>query len=187
MHTDAWSANYCPDAGPSVKVGPDGTVHVAWWTGKDGRAGTQYARSTDGGGTFSAPVALGLAEHSRAAHIQLALGEGGGVDSGLVVAAWDDGTRQIPQVVVRVSRDYGRTFAPGAAVSAAGNEAGYPVVTLRGDTVLVAWQERSLAAAAADSVARKAKDMNDPSTYVNAVGAMQVVTRSGVVVGGGTR
>ncbi|HEY7192800.1 MAG TPA: sialidase family protein, partial [Gemmatimonadales bacterium] len=60
VHADTWQVNYCPDAGPSIKVGRDGTLHVAWWTGRTGRAGTQYAQSRDGGVTFSAPVPLGL-------------------------------------------------------------------------------------------------------------------------------
>lgn len=182
VHVDAWQVSYCPDAGPSVKVGGDGVVHIAWWTGKEGSAGTQYAQSSDGGRTFSAPVALGLGQHSRAAHIQLALGND--TDSHTVVAAWDDGTRQIPQIVLRVSRDGGRSFGPAEGASDEGSQAGYPVVTLQRDTIMLAWQERSLAAAAADSAASATKDKNDASTYVNAVGAMQIVTRRGVMSGG---
>jgi hypothetical protein len=45
--------------------------------------------------------------------------------------------------------------------------------------VLVAWQERPLEAARQDSAARASLDKNDPQTYVNAVGAMQVMMRSG--------
>lgn len=179
VHTDAWRVEYCPDAGPSIKSGPDGVLHVAWWTGKPGSAGTQYARSTDGGRTFGAPVPLGLAQQSRAAHVQIALGNAGGEP--VVVAAWDDGTRMVPQIVVRVSRDGGRTFGSTQAVSSSGNQAGYPVVMVRGDTVLVAWQERSLAAAMADSSARAKSARNDASDYVTAVGALQVVARSGVL------
>ncbi|HEY7233301.1 MAG TPA: sialidase family protein [Gemmatimonadaceae bacterium] len=185
VHADAWKVNYCPDAGPSVKVGRDGTVHVAWWTGKEGSAGTQYARSGDGGRTFSAPVALGLAQYSRAAHIQVTLGSG--IDSSLVVATWDDGTRRVPQVVTRISRDAGRTFGPAITVSDSQHEAGYPVVAVRGDTIVVAWQERTLAAAAAESASLAKKDTLDPATYVNNVGALQVVTRRGVIAGSGTQ
>jgi len=185
VHTDAWQVNYCPDAGPSVKVSPSGVVHVAWWTGKEGSAGTKYTQSKDGGSSFSTPIPLGLARYSRAAHIQLALGAGR--DSNTVVAAWDDGTLQTPQVVVRISRDGGRTFAAAQPVSDAGSEAAYPVVALQHDTIRVAWQERSLAAAGAESEARAKKDTADAATYVNAVGALHVVTRSAVMTGGSER
>jgi hypothetical protein len=66
-------------------------------------------------------------------------------------------------------------------LSESNSQAGYPVVLLRRDTVMVAWQERSLAAASADSVAMAKKDRNDPAAYVNAVGALQVMTRTGVL------
>ncbi len=183
VHTDAWHVTYCPDAGPSIRAGRHGTLHVAWWTGREGRAGTQYTQSRDGGTTFSTPVPLGLAEYSRASHIQLAVGEG--PDSDLVVAAWDDGTRDVPSIVVRVSRDGGRRFAPAEVVSSPEREAGYPVLMLRPGAVLVAWQERSLAAAAEDSATRAKLDPTDPRTYINTVGAMQVLTRTGLLVAEG--
>jgi hypothetical protein len=182
VHVDAWQVDYCPDAGPALRVGANGAVHVAWWTGKPGAAGTQYARSTDGARTFAAPVPLGLAANSRAAHIQLALGAG--ADSGLVVAAWDDGTRKVPQVVVRVSRDGGRTFDEADALSASDHQSGYPVVVVRGDSLVVAWQQRSITAVSLDSLAHAHQDTTDPNRYISALGRMQVVTRRGAWRGG---
>jgi len=136
-HADDWRFDACPDAGPALAVDDSGRVHVAWWTGLEGRAGVYYARSSDGARTFSAPVPLGVARFSRPAHVQLALG-----DSGTVAAAWDDGTRQVPQVMLRVSRDGGARFGPAAAVSAPGRLAAFPVLALRGDDLTVAWSEK---------------------------------------------
>jgi peroxiredoxin len=182
VHADAWKVDHCPDAGPSVRVARDGVVHVAWWTGKDGAAGVRYVQSLDGGRTFSEPVLLGVAAQSRPAHVQLALGDAS--HAGVIAAAWDDGTMAVPRIVVRLSRDNGKTFGPAEPVSAAGDQAGYPVVNLRGDTVMVAWQARSLAEASADSAqhaAMVAHDPNDAGAYINRVGAMQVMTRRGVI------
>ena len=89
-----------------------GTVHIAWWTGKQGSAGVFYARSTDKGATFGEPIALGAAEFSAPAHVQLALGA-----EGSVVAVWDDGTVKTPRVVLRVSHDNGASFGPLTLVS----------------------------------------------------------------------
>ncbi len=178
VHTDAWKVDYCPDAGPSIKVTRDGTLRVAWWTGKDGAAGTQYTESRDGGRTFSAPVPLGLAQHSRAAHIQLAQNDAA---PGLIATAWDDGTLETPRIMLRLSRDGGRTFEAAQPVSAPAMAAGYPVIVLRADTVLVAWQERTLNAAAADSAAHASMNRNDPAAYVNSVGALHIVMRRGVI------
>ncbi|GAC1690328.1 MAG: hypothetical protein NVS9B3_08910 [Gemmatimonadaceae bacterium] len=179
VHADDWHVTYCPDAGPSIRVGEDGVVHVAWWTGREGRAGVQYTASRDGGRTFEAPVPLGLAPLSRAAHVQLAVGRG--VNSGLVVAAWDDGTRKVSPVVARLSRDGGRTFGDTQLLSADGQSAGYPVVDLRADTVTVAWQERTMQGAAHDSGARSAAHGHGSTPWIDPVGSWQVVSRRGVV------
>ncbi len=176
VHVDDWHVNYCPDAGPSIKVGADGTVHIAWWTGKTGQAGVQYAQSKDHGASFSPPIPLGVGAFSRAAHAQLALGSGANAET--VVAVWDDGTRQPSQIVARISRDGGLTFADAEPLSSPGNAAGYPVVSLRDAGLTVAWQERSSAEATRDSVAHARMDPKAATTYINSVGTLQVVSRS---------
>jgi hypothetical protein len=176
VHADDWKFDGCPHAGPSVRVDSAGAVHVAWWTGKEGAAGTWYARSDDGARTFAAPVALGVAELSRPAHVQLALGA-----DGVVAAAWDDGTVRTPAVRLRVSRDGGRTFAEPTTVSAAGRVATFPVLAAAGRSLAVAWAERSEAEAAHE--AAHAPDMRDPTAVkkLGRVGASRVMLRTGAV------
>ncbi|MEO8451532.1 MAG: sialidase family protein [Gemmatimonadota bacterium] len=177
VHADEWRVTYCPDAGPSIKVGGDGTVHIAWWTGKAGAAGVYYAGSTDGARVFGAPVPLGVAAASRAAHVQLALGS-----PNTVVAAWDDGTRQSPRIVVRTSRDGGRSFGETQALSLADRTVGYPVVALRADTVTVAWQERTLEEAGADSAHQSHGAINDTvssARHIKPVASWRIVARTG--------
>ncbi len=58
VHADRWAIDGCPHAGPSVAADADGRVHVAWFTGAEGRAGLWHAVSTDGGMTFAAPTPL---------------------------------------------------------------------------------------------------------------------------------
>ena len=165
VHEDGWVVHACPDAGPSLAVDAGGRVHIAWWTGKEGRAGVQYAVAPPGAERFSAPVPLGLAEFSRPAHVQLALAR----DSA-VVAAWDDGTMKSPAIVARISRDGGRSFAPATRLSDRGRSAGYPVVYTRDSAVAVAWQEQDTLAAA-----RSAAD------HARKVGALHVALREGVL------
>ena len=157
-----------------MQVDTAGRVHIGWWTGREGSAGVYYARSDDGARTFSEPVALGVAAFSRPAHVQLALGSGE-----KVVAAWDDGTLETPRVRVRVSRDAGKSFGPTTDASAAGRAAGFPVVGTVGDTVVVAWSERSAAAEAHERNAHP--DMSNPAAVMplSAVGDAEVVVRRG--------
>lgn len=140
VHADEWVYDACPHAGPSMQVDFAGRLHVAWWTGKDGMAGVYYANSGDNAATFSAPVALGVAEFSRPAHVQLALG-----GSGQVVAAWDDGTLETPEVVMRASSDNGRTFSAAQRVSDAGAWATFPMLRLAGNQVNIVWSQQTKA------------------------------------------
>jgi hypothetical protein len=176
VHADEWVFEGCPHAGPSMQVDSAGRLHVAWWTGKDGSAGVWYARSDDGARTFGEAVPLGVAKFSRPSHVQLALGAGG-----TVAAAWDDGTRDVPQVMLRVSRDGGASFAPATAISADGRAAGFPVLALRGDSVVVAWSEKS-AASASREMSHEAM-MKDPKAMkgLTTVGDAEVVVRRGKV------
>jgi hypothetical protein len=175
-HADDWVFDGCPHAGPSLQVDAAGRVHVAWWTGKRGAAGVWYARSDDGARSFGAPVALGVGELSRPAHVQLALGA-----DGLVAAAWDDGTLETPAVVLRLSRDGGRRFGAPVPVSGPDVAATFPVLAVAGRRVSVAWAEQSRAAAG--HAAAHAPDMRDPRAVkrLGRVGESQVLVRTGEV------
>ena len=176
VHADDWVFDACPHAGPSLQVDARGRVHVAWWTGKEGSAGVYYARSDDGAKTFGTPVPLGVAEFSRPAHVQLALGEGE-----VVAAAWDDGTKQTPVVVLRVSHDGGASFAPAQALSAKGRAAAFPVIGISPRGVTVAWSEEDAAAAAAQQHSHAS--MKDPKARqrLEPVGEAQVMVRRGAI------
>jgi hypothetical protein len=174
VHDDGWVFEGCPHAGPSMLVDAAGTLHVGWWTGREGAAGTFYARSTDGGRAFTPRVALGEAAFSRPAHVQLALD---GV--GMVLAAWDDGRDSLPRVLLRVSRDGGATFGDEIPASDPVIAASFPVVALREGTVTVAWSQRTAESHAHAEHSRP--DMSKPSSVMPLpeVGAQQVLVRHG--------
>jgi hypothetical protein len=178
VHADDWKFDACPHAGPAIATDGDGTLHVTWWTGKEGSAGVFYARSTDGGKTFSPATPLGVAQYSRPAHVQMAL-----ASNHRVIVTWDDGTKQVPQVVVRVSHDGGAHFGEPSVLSGADRAATFPVLGVAGDSLSVAWSEvsaeSSRAATAADAAA-KAKDPKAPQG-LESVGGAQVFVRRGVL------
>lgn len=62
VHGDHWKLDGCPDRGPGIEVGPDGTIHVVWYTAAPGLEGLHYARSIDGGRTFGSPIPLNFGE-----------------------------------------------------------------------------------------------------------------------------
>jgi hypothetical protein len=174
VHADEWVFDGCPHAGPSMQVDSAGRVHIAWWTGKQGAAGTYYAQSSDGGKSFRKPVALGVSEFSAPAHVQLALGPGG-----TIVTVWDDGTVKTPKVVMRVSADGGRSFSPATGVSAAGVAATFPVLAVRDKEITIAWSEQS--PEVHDHATMMAPDMKDPKAVkgLPEVGQTAVRVRTG--------
>ena len=173
VHADDWVVDGCPHAGPSLQVDSGGRVHVAWWTGKEGAAGVWYARSDDGV-HFSAAVPLGVARQSMPAHVQLAVTRGGDV-----VATWDDGTVEVPRVLVRVSRDGGASFEPAVQLSAPGRAGEFPVLAVHGDSVTVAWTGQT--AAAREREMRAMPNMKRPGATMplRAVGEASVLVRRG--------
>jgi hypothetical protein len=170
---DGWVYPGCPHAGPSLKVDSEGTVHIAWWTGRPGQAGVYYARSTDAGASFaSRPVAVG--ERSSPAHVQLALLRAG------VMVVWDDGHGSLPGILLRRADDAGwgapiRLSTPGLAAS-------FPVIGAWGDSVLVAWTQVGEARHHQEADARS--PMSDPNGVmpVPRVGQAEVFVRMGRVV-----
>ena len=168
---DGWVFPGCPHAGPSLRVAADGSLHVAWWTGKSGEAGVYYARSDDGGATFTAaPIAT--AEHSSPAHVQLALLAGR-----RVAVAWDDGHSELPAILLRVGE--GREFGKPARLSASRAAATYPVIAASGDSLFVAWSQVGEASHRAAMAARV--DMKVPNAVMRLprVGQAEIMGRQG--------
>jgi hypothetical protein len=168
---DGWVFPGCPHAGPSLRADSTGTLHIAWWTGKEGEAGVWYARSTDHGNTWEAQP-MAVADRSLPAHAQLALSP-----TGAVIVAYDDGLGATPRVMVRASGDGGATFGEPVAVSGVGMAATFPVVAITGDTLLVAWSQVSDSAHRAAMAARP--DMDDPGARMPLprVGQQEVLVR----------
>jgi hypothetical protein len=174
VRADDWVYPGCPHAGPSLEVDAEGAVHVAWWTGKEGEAGVYYARSTDGGRSFTAqPIATG--ERARPAHVQLA------VSGGNVYLAWDDGLGSIPRVFLRRSMDRGESFGEASLLSDPEVAASFPVLAVHHDSVAVAWSQTT----AAEHQARLAAmaDMKDPKAVMPLprVGQSEILMRVGAI------
>jgi len=170
VHADGWVFPGCPHAGPSLATDAKGRLHIAWWTGKEGRAAAWYARADDGE-TFGEPVALSAIGTPRPVHVQLA------VRGDTVVAAWDDDIGAGLQVFTRSSIDGGRTFGRAHALSAAGRAAAFPVVGIAHGRVTVAWTEKAEHDHLHDETSRP--DMRDPSATMglSTVGRASVVVR----------
>jgi hypothetical protein len=120
VHADGWVYDGCPHAGPSVVVGQDSVVHVAWYTGAENTSGIFHASSRDGGRTFG--EAHRVTDEGHVPTSQVALDAD---DAGHVWIAWEsvgeDGPRirlgliQASGVVERMEVDAPRGLLPAIA------------------------------------------------------------------------
>jgi len=104
-----------PARAPSLAVGKDRSVYLAWTTGEDEGADIHVAASRDRGKRFGRPVIV-AADDGYADTPKLAAGPDGALH--LVYAQSDGGPFARFQVHYTRSMDGGRTFEPSRAVSA---------------------------------------------------------------------
>jgi hypothetical protein len=129
VHADGWVFPGCPHAGPAVAVDGRGRVHVAWYTGREGRQGLWHAVSADGGRTFGAPRPLVTGAWVPPSQVRL-VAEGDGV-----WISWDDRRAKEARVVVaRADGDEARPRVVGEA--GAGRS---PALAFAAGTAWVAW------------------------------------------------
>lgn len=169
VHADNWVFPGCPHAGPSLIADARGRLHIAWWTGAEGRTAAWYARADDGE-NFSAPQALSALGTPRPVHVQLA------VSGDTILATWDDDVGDGMRVFSRFSLNGGNRFAPAVALSAIGEAASFPVAGLAAGRATVAWTQKSAESRQHEEASRP--NMRDP----NAVMGLPTVGQAAVFV-----
>jgi hypothetical protein len=118
-----------PARGPSLAVGPEKTVYLAWTIGEDPHADIRVARSTDGGAHFTEPLIVAPGKGFSDAP-KLAVDRHGAVH-----LAYSENHR----VLYTRSADGARSFEPPRDVSGSG--AGFPSLALDAQAnVFILWE-----------------------------------------------
>lgn len=133
--TDQWAIDGCPHHGPSVAVAADGSYHVAWFTQGAARQGLFYARSTDGGRTFSPPQATGDGGQQAGRATLLASGR-------RIWLVWKEFDGQRIRIRERHSSDAGLTWSPDHTLADTGAYADHPILVSQGGRAWVSWLTR---------------------------------------------
>lgn len=125
---------------PVLSIGPDSQIHLAWTGPGSGDWNNYYARSTDGGTTFSQPILVDAEAGSiLREHPALAVGL-----DGRVYIAWEDKYNGNWDVYYAYSAD-GTTFSPAVRVNDDTTLSDQMRPTLavgRDSTVYLAWQDQ---------------------------------------------
>jgi len=135
VSNDNWQIDACPHQGPSLAVGPDGTYHVVWFTGGTARQGAFYARSADGGRTFSAPMPLGGKDRSPSRPDVMTIGND-------VWLAWKEFDGRQTNVETMVSHDNGATWSEPQVAATTAERSDHPLLVSDGHHPFLSWLTR---------------------------------------------
>ena len=135
VSVDDWKTNVCPHQGPALAISAKGTYHAAWFTDGQARKGVFYARSLDGGASFTAPLAIGAPEHHAARPYLLATGN-------KVWLVWKefDGTNTVVRAMM--SSDDGATWSSPVVKAATADASDHPLLLARGGDAYLSWLTR---------------------------------------------
>jgi len=132
VSVDDWHTDVCPHQGPSLAIAADGTYHAAWYTEGDARQGLFYARSIDGGRSFSTPLPLGAPDHRPTRPYVLAVGDA-------VWLAWKEFDGEHATVNAQVSHNAGQSWSPAAVVARTDDASDHPLLVSDGRHALLSW------------------------------------------------
>ncbi len=130
---DDWRTDACPHQGPSLAITPDGGYHAAWFTAGKARRGLFYARSLDGGKSFSEPMRIGDSERAPSRPDLLSA-------AGKVWLAWKEFDGEETSIMVMVSRDDGAHWGEARRVAATREETDHPILVGDGRRAFLSWQ-----------------------------------------------
>jgi hypothetical protein len=133
---DDWQINACPHHGPSLSISAAGTYHVAWYTSGKARKGLFYARSGDGGQTFSSPIPIGRPDHNPTRPYVIA----GPREAAMV---WKEFDGEMTTVNLMTSRDDGTTWSTPKAISSTTDTSDHPLLVSDGRRSYLSWMTKA--------------------------------------------
>ncbi|WP_461357359.1 sialidase family protein [Bradyrhizobium sp. USDA 4454] len=133
---DDWQIAACPHHGPSLTISAAGTYHVTWYTNGKVRKGLFYARSRDGGQTFSDPILVGQPNRSPSRPQVIAGPQG-------LVMAWKEFDGQTTSINLMTSRDDGATWSKPAVIAGTADSSDHPLLVSDGRQTYLSWMTKA--------------------------------------------
>ncbi|WP_168193511.1 sialidase family protein [Bradyrhizobium sp. NAS96.2] len=133
---DDWQIAACPHHGPSLTISPAGTYHVTWYTNGKARKGLFYARSRDGGKTFSDPLPIGELNRSPSRPQVIAGPQG-------LVMAWKEFDGQKTSINLMTSHDDGATWSKPTVVADTTDSSDHPLLVTDHRQTYLSWMTKA--------------------------------------------
>jgi hypothetical protein len=128
---DDW-ATTCPHHGPSLSIDAAGAWHIVWFTNGKNRKGLFYAKSADGGKSFSEPVKFGDDAHAPSHAAILA-------EKGQIYRVWKEFDGATTSIVMQASRDAGKAWSDPRVVAATTDASDHPLLIKHTGVVYLSW------------------------------------------------
>jgi hypothetical protein len=136
VSVDDWQISACPHQGPSLSISAAGTYHVTWYTNGKARRGLFYARSKDGGVTFSDPMQVGRADRSPSRPFVIA----GPHELAMV---WKEFDGEKTTVNLMTSPDDGASWSAPKAIASTSDTSDHPLLVTDGRRTYLSWMTKA--------------------------------------------
>jgi hypothetical protein len=133
---DDWQISACPHHGPSLSISAAGTYHVTWYTSGKARKGLFYARSEDGGRTFSNPLPIGRYDRSPSRPYVIAGPRGTAI-------VWKEFDGEKTTVNLMTSHDDGATWSNPKVSSSTTDTSDHPLLVSDGRRSYLSWMTKA--------------------------------------------
>jgi hypothetical protein len=133
---DDWQISACPHQGPSLSISAAGTYHVTWYTNGSARKGLFYARSQDGGRTFSNPLPIGRPDRSPSRPYVIAGPHG-------TAMVWKEFNGETTTLNLTTSRDDGLTWSKAITVAKTTDSSDHPLLVSDGQRIFLSWMTKA--------------------------------------------
>ncbi|MHC2251360.1 hypothetical protein ACVILK_001052 [Bradyrhizobium embrapense] len=133
---DDWQIAACPHHGPSLTISAQGTYHVTWYTNGKARKGLFYARSRDGGKTFSDPLPIGQPNRSPS-RPQIIAGPLG------LAMVWKEFDGQKTSINLMTSHDDGATWSKPIDIADTADSSDHPLLVSDRRRTYLSWMTKA--------------------------------------------
>jgi hypothetical protein len=131
---DEW-ATTCPHHGPSIAIDGSGAWHVVWFTNGKARKGLFYAKSVDGGKSFSEPAKFGDDAHTPS-HAAVLAGKN------QIYRVWKEFDGTTTTISMQSSRDAGKAWSDPLVVASTTGASDHPQLLEHKGVAYLSWLTR---------------------------------------------
>ncbi|MGA8171192.1 MAG: sialidase family protein [Methylocystis sp.] len=128
---DDWATN-CPHHGPSLAIDAAGAWHVVWFTNGKNRKGLFYAKSVDGGKSFTEPSKFGDDERTPAHPAVLAV-------KGHLYRVWKEFDGTTTSIVTQMSQNAGKAWSNPRVVASTIDASDHPLLIEHKGGAYLSW------------------------------------------------